>query len=129
MNKYRALNEPDLSVAAGLVQVHLAALILVGLQHGQQRRGEVAAGLILDDLLQVSLVLWGRREGASGRQGSRQNRMFCFFLLITIIKSQKLYHFYFCFISAFQNLHFLTYFYQSIFFQFFFFYKSINTFT
>lgn len=57
MNMHRALSDPDLSVPAGLVQVNLAALVLVGLQHGQQRRGEVAAGLVLDDLLQVSLVL------------------------------------------------------------------------
>lgn len=51
---------PDLSVPPSLIQVHLVAFVLVGFQHGQQRRGEVAAGLVLDDLLQVSLVLWGR---------------------------------------------------------------------
>lgn len=51
------LKGPDLSVRPGLVQVHLVALVLVGLQHGQQRRGEVAAGLVLDDLLQVLVVL------------------------------------------------------------------------
>lgn len=57
MNMYHAVQDPDLSVPAGLVQVNLAALVLVGLQHGQQRRAEVAAGLVLDDLLQVPLVL------------------------------------------------------------------------
>lgn len=76
MNMYRALNEPDLSVPAGLVQVHLAALVLVGLQHGQQRRGEVAAGLILDDLLQVSLVLWGRRSVRASQQQTEQDVFF-----------------------------------------------------
>lgn len=57
INTHHALIGPDLSVPAGLVQVHLVALVPVDLQHGQQRRGEVAAGLVLDDLLQVSLVL------------------------------------------------------------------------
>lgn len=47
-----------LCVPASQMDVNLGALILVRFQQGQKGCGEVAAGFIPDNVLQISFVLW-----------------------------------------------------------------------